>query len=85
MSVRQLKRKLITLQDEINLLQNSNEKVVDSYGEEKVVVTRRIEEMTKSVLTRFTGSVVCMRRAITKCYMREISKLKHFGEHPCPD
>lgn len=49
-------------QDEISLLQNSNEKETGSYGEDKTVARRRIEKVAKSVSNRFGGRMVYISR-----------------------
>lgn len=57
--------------------------MMGSYGEEKTVVRRRIEQVAKVVPKRFIRMVICMSRTIPKYHTREILKLKPFGDQLC--
>lgn len=73
-SLKQLKRKVRSLQDDIKPLLKANEWVIRSYGEDKTVVRSRIEMVAKAVPTYFFAMEMCIGRAIPKWYTRPILK-----------
>lgn len=77
--MKQLERKVRSLQYESYLLQKTNEEVIGSSGEEKTVVRNKIEKVAKIVPTRFVGMFICISRAISKWCKRGIFELNQFG------
>lgn len=64
-SLKQLERKVSSLQDAINLSQKTSEEVMDSNAENRTVLQRNMENVAKSVPTRFIGTIMSIRKAIS--------------------
>lgn len=53
------------MQDKINMLQETNRELMCYYGKEETMLRRRIQQVDKTVPTRFARMVMCISRAIS--------------------
>lgn len=94
-SVKQLESKMGPLRNDNRLLQNTIGKFMITYGEQEIVVgkrvrklagkrvrklvEKRVRKLVKSVATRFIGILICISRAMLNWCLREISKLYYLA------
>lgn len=76
-------KKGIWLQEKADLLPNSTQELMDSYGADKTVVRMSIAKMAKIVPTCSDGLMMCIARAALKCCAPMILKRKLFSENVC--
>lgn len=81
-SVKHLKRKVSSSQDQNNLLRKINEEMMGNYGKYNTVV-RKIKKVAKTVPARFVEMVMFISRTIPECCLPQILDLKQSGEHRC--
>lgn len=79
--MKQLKRRVSSLQDEINLLQKTNAELMGIQSEYKAVVRRTIEKMAKNFPTYFFRMSIYTKRATLKWCTGETSERNHFRGH----
>lgn len=70
--MKHLEEKESLLVDDNRALQNSNEKLMESYGTEKKVVGESVGKRVKSVAMRFVVMAICNSGAIPKWCFREL-------------
>lgn len=81
--MKQLKRTASSLDDDVNPLVKNNEKVEPTFGEDEMVVRRRVKKVAKRFPTRFIGLMTCINIVFPNWCTLKVPKLKCFGEQLC--
>lgn len=80
-SVRDMKKKLVALENVRTLPKKSNKELMKSYGEENVVVEKSVKKLVESFPTRLVGMEMCNARAIPKRCLIRISQPDYFSDY----